>query len=256
MTTPKRLDLPFSDVEIRRLRRHRGEPRGVFPKKLPELPADVVRVRDEFMNAWLDELPQKYSLVEQFNHRYPLRNLDAAATYRTLDIGAGRGEHIAYEDLGTQEYYALELRQSLADKIKARYPAVHTVVGNIESQLDFADGFFDRVLAIHILEHLPNLPRALDEIKRLLRPGGTFSVLLPCDPGFAYSIARNISARPLWERHYDVPYDLFIACEHINNPEEIRTELAKRFTFQHSAYFPLYLPIKDINLIIGYTLTH
>jgi len=213
-------------------------------------------VRDQFMNEWLDELPQKYGLVERFNHTYPLRSVRAGQQYRTLDIGAGRGEHIGYEDLRQQDYYALELRQSLADKIKAKFPAVNTVVGDIQTRLDFPDGCFDRVLAVHILEHLPDLPRALDEIKRLLKPGGTFSVLIPCDPGLAYAVARNISARPLFERNFNLPYDLFIAVEHINNPEEIRAELAKRFAFQHSAHFPLYLPIKNMNLIIGYTLVH
>ena len=30
-----------------------------------------------------------------------------------------------------------------------------------------ADGYFDRILAVHVLEHLPNLPAAIRECYRL-----------------------------------------------------------------------------------------
>lgn len=234
----------------------RGEPRGVWPKQLPAETEEQARIRDAFMNAWLDELPQKYGMVENFNHHYPLRSMEAGKTYRTLDIGAGRGEHIRYEDLANQTYYALELRQSLADKIQAHFPDVQTVVGDIQDRLDFEDGAFDRILAVHILEHLPDLPRALDEIKRLLAPEGVFSVLIPCDPGLAYEFARNISARPMFERRFNMSYDWLIALEHINNPPEIIGELEKRFNIVDRTYFPLYIPVPNLNLIIGLTCTH
>jgi ubiquinone/menaquinone biosynthesis C-methylase UbiE len=35
--------------------------------------------------------------------------------------------------------------------------------------MPFEDGYFDRVIAIHVLEHLPDLPRALREISRLMK---------------------------------------------------------------------------------------
>ncbi|MCE7981066.1 MAG: class I SAM-dependent methyltransferase [Caldilinea sp. CFX5] len=38
--------------------------------------------------------------------------------------------------------------------------------------LDFADGAFDAVIANHMLYHVPDLPRALSEIRRVLKPGG------------------------------------------------------------------------------------
>lgn len=236
--------------------KNRGLPRGVFPKTIPPLSPEEQQISNEFMDVWLESLANNYGIVERFNHGYPLRQLDATQRYKTLDLGAGRGEHIRYENLANQDYYALELRQNLVDRIQADYPDVHTVQGDIQKRLDFPDGFFDRILAIHILEHLPDLPRALDEIKRLLKPNGTFSVLIPCDPGFAYSIARKISAKPLFERRFKLPYEIFIAREHINAPTEIRAELEKRFRVAHRAHFPLMIPVDDLNLIIGYTLTH
>lgn len=226
-----------------------------WPKSLPVLNAEQKRIREDFYNVWLTELPKRYGIVEWFNHTYALRSLKLlSAPIRTLDIGAGRGEHLEYEDLSQQEYTALELRPALAQQIKERFPLAKTMVGDIQDHLEVAEGTFNRILAIHVLEHLPVLPKALDEIHRLLSPEGFFSVLIPCDPGFAYELARNISARRIFEKHYKQSYDWFIACEHINMPHEIIGQLEQQFEIVHQTYFPLFVPVTPPNLIIGMTL--
>jgi 2-polyprenyl-6-hydroxyphenyl methylase / 3-demethylubiquinone-9 3-methyltransferase len=45
--------------------------------------------------------------------------------------------------------------------------------GRLE-RLPFADGGFDAVVAADVLEHLPDLPAAVDELARVLAPGGSF----------------------------------------------------------------------------------
>jgi SAM-dependent methyltransferase len=42
--------------------------------------------------------------------------------------------------------------------------------------MQFDDGSFDCVVANHVLEHVSNVPRALAEIRRVLKPGG-FAIL-------------------------------------------------------------------------------
>jgi SAM-dependent methyltransferase len=228
-----------------------------WPKQLPQFTDEQQRIYEDFKDVWLTELPKKYGIIETFNHQYPLRSLnEIQEPIRTLDVGAGRGGHIHFEDLSRQTYTALELRAELAKQIEKSFPSVNIVIGDIQNRLELEDGAFNRILAIHVLEHLPDLPRALDEIKRLLSKAGRFSVLIPCDPGFAYELARNLSARRIFEQRYKQSYDWYVAAEHINTPSEIIEQLEQRFEITHHIHFPLLLPIPTINLVIGLTFKH
>src|SRR5690348_14927519 len=135
----------------------------------------------------------------------------------------------------------------MAAILRERHPAVATVTADCQEPMPFADASFDRVLAIHVLEHLPNLPAALAEIRRLLKPSGRFVVVIPCEGGLAYSLARRISAQRIFERRYGMSYDWFIASEHINVPAEIVDECATHFRVVRRRHFPLIVPLTALN---------
>jgi SAM-dependent methyltransferase len=230
---------------------------ALWPKSIPELTPEQKQISDDFMRYWHEVLPKKYGVVDDFNHGYPVSH--APPSFRTtLEIGAGLGEHLVYEKLTPeqeQNYVALELRANMAEKIQERFPQIRTCVGDCQGQLDFPAGHFDRILAIHVLEHLPNLPAAVREMHRLSHPEhGVFSVVIPCEGGFAYSLARRISAQRIFERRYHQPYDWFIQREHINRPHEILRELEPFFEIGHNSFFPLRVPAIWCNLCIGLTL--
>ena len=227
----------------------------VWPKTVPVLTADQERIRDEWMKIWLTEHQSKgllSVLVEQFNHRYPLRSASKGA--RTLEVGAGVGAHAAFEDLDSQDYHCVELRQELCDEISRRYPKAHAAVGDCQQRLDFPDAHFDRAIAIHVLEHLPDLPRALDEIRRVLKPDGRFSVVIPAEGGLGYQLAREISSKRLFEKRFHTSYDWYIKSEHVNSAREVLAELERTFVVDHQLYYPALVPSVDLNLLIGLTL--
>lgn len=230
-----------------------------WPKVLPALTPEQQHRSDTFMKLWHEELAghPRYGLIENFNHRFPVRH-SRPGFKTTLEIGAGLGEHLAYEKLSpeqTQHYYCNEYRENMAAEIRLRFPDVQTVVGDCQQPLPFADGFFDRYIAVHVMEHLPNLPAAIREAYRVLnKQRGQMLIVIPSEGGPAYSLARKISAERVWKRHFDVSYAEFYTREHINRPPEILAELDPYFTIERRSFFPLGVPWWQINLCIGYSL--
>jgi ubiquinone/menaquinone biosynthesis C-methylase UbiE len=230
-----------------------------WPKTIPPLTPQQQIISDDFMQHWHEELAKKtrYNAIERFNHLYTIKN-SPNDFITTLEIGAGLGEHLRYETLTpeqTKNYVALELRENMANEISKSFPEVQTLIADCQARLPFENGYFDRIIAIHILEHLPNLPLTVREMYRLChKQNGFFSVVIPCEGGFSYSLARKISAQRIFERRYKQSYDWFIKREHINVPAEILQELDRYFDVVHKGFFPLAIPSVTMNLCIGLTL--
>jgi ubiquinone/menaquinone biosynthesis C-methylase UbiE len=229
-----------------------------WPKVLPPMTSEQKRISDEFMKLWHQELPNKFGIVEKFNHSFPVRH-SRPGFRASIEIGAGLGEHLLHEKLTPEQeenYHAVELRENMAIEIRRRFPRVKAIVGDCQSRLAFPDGYFDRYIAVHVLEHLPNLPACLKEAYRLLnKERGQMLVVIPCEGSPAYSFARKISAERVYNRHFKGGYTWLISREHINRPHEIFAELDPYFTVEKKVLFPLpFLPFVFNNLCIGISL--
>jgi SAM-dependent methyltransferase len=229
-------------------------PPAKWPKIVPTLSPERQAIRDDFMRSHLEAMQTKwYGFIGRFDNKYALRTFVPGS--KTLEIGAGIGEHLNWEKYQEQEYHAIEMRQELCDKLRSLYKGVNAIVADCQKTMPFENEYFDRVIAIHVLEHLPDLPKALKEIWRLLKTNGKLSVVIPCEGAWAYSIARRISAKPHFEKKYNDSYDWLIASEHLSKPGEIIYELKQLFEIVHTRYFPLLVPVINFNLTIGLTLT-
>jgi len=228
--------------------------RDKFPKKFPKLSKRKKAISDSFMKLWHKEI-KKFSLIENFNHNYVAKS--KAITKKNnnvLEVGAGIGNHLRYEKFLNQNYHCLKLRDNMIKEIKKKFPKVKCIKANIEKKTNFKNNYFDRIHAIHVLEHLTNLPKALDEIYRIIKPDGIFQVVIPCDPGFLYSIARKISAERIFKKKFKIDYKWFIEREHINTPKEILYLIKERFSIIEKKYFPFLIPSINFNLVLGLTL--
>ena len=181
-----------------------------WPKTLPPLTPDQRRINDEFVKHWHDRLTGAwYGLIEGFNHNYPVRH-SRPGFVSTLEIGAGLGEHIRYETLTPEQeknYHAMELRENMAAEIRKSFPRIKVTGGDCQKQMEFGEGSMDRVIAVHVLEHLPNLPGAIREAYRLLnKERGQFLVVIPTEGSLAYSIARKISAEREYKKTFGGDY--------------------------------------------------
>lgn len=226
-----------------------------WPKQRPELSTRQISVMEDWYATFLnDVLPGKFGWIDRIGHQYAMRSLLPGG--RTLEIGPGNGSHITMEPLVDQnEYVALELRESLSRQIIEQYPNLRVVVGDCQERLDFPDDYFDRVLAIHVLEHLDNLPAALAEVSRVLTPTGRFSVVIPCEGGSLYSLGRRFTTQRVFERRYKMPYEWMIRYDHINVAREVVNELRKVFSLEHQGFYPFRVPSIDMNIVLGLTLS-
>jgi len=230
--------------------------------KWPKTPTPLTReqraAHDDFMKRWHEILPRRYESIERFNHLFPVR-YSRAGFRRTIEVGAGLGEHLRHERLSPEQessYSVVELRANMAERIRARHRHISVIVGDCQDRQPFPDGHFDRYLAIHVFEHLPNLPACVAESWRLLdKRRGQLLVVIPCEGGLAYSLARRLSAQPIFERTYRMPYRAFVEHEHLNQPYEILAELRPYFSLEVQRFFPLpLLSSVSLNLCLGLAL--
>ena len=115
---------------------------------------------------------------------------------RVLDAGCGPGGNGAW--LATHgDVVGVDLSPDALAFVKARRPATVPVRASVEA-LPFASGTFDAIVGITILYTVPDDARALDELVRVLRPGGA---LLLVEPAFA-ALGRAHDATVHGRRRY------------------------------------------------------
>lgn len=90
---------------------------------------------------------------------------------RVLDVGCGPGHFLERLQTGARAVDAIGVDLSLGMAKKARGRGGVTAVASAEA-LPVPDEALDVVLAMHMLYHVPDMERAVGELRRVLRPGG------------------------------------------------------------------------------------
>lgn len=100
---------------------------------------------------------------------------------RVLDIGCGTGISAPYYIEKGCEYRGADIAPRMVEQARTNVQSdqVEFSVGDVESGLDFPDGHFDLVIALGLVEYLDKLDAALDEMVRVVRPGGSIVVTVP-----------------------------------------------------------------------------
>jgi SAM-dependent methyltransferase len=116
------------------------------------------------------------SLVDRWA---PERRSDAAL----LDVGCGYGHLLArFQD--RYELYGVELSEHAAAEARSRLPRAHVLRADLQRGLPFRERF-DVVLAINVIEHLPDPRAGVRALREALVPGGIAVIHLPTINGAA-----------------------------------------------------------------------
>ena len=170
---------------------------------------------------------------------------------KVLEVGAGTGEHIKYIRHRFNEYWATDANLTMLNQVTEK--AMSEKIGNVfvqeedATKLSFSDGNFDRVIATHVLEHIPEPHKVLKEWARVIKPGGILSLALPCDPGFAWRFGRMLGPRKTFQK-VGIDYDYWMAREHINSINNLVTFVRYYFPVIQEQWLPCRIPSMDINL--------
>jgi ubiquinone/menaquinone biosynthesis C-methylase UbiE len=104
-----------------------------------------------------------------------------------LEIGIGTGR-IALPVLATgRDVTGVDIAQAMVERLREKYAALRAAeperpwgalrveLGDVTA-LSFADASFDAAVAVHVLHLIPEWRRAVDEVLRVLRPGGALLI--------------------------------------------------------------------------------
>lgn len=182
-------------------------------------------------HAWCEE---RFTVADHFS--------------RVIEVGAGSGVHLAYVRHGFDEYIMTDLNPPMLDKIAPSERAGCVLTAREDaSSLSFADASFDRLIATHVLEHLVSPHEVLREWARVLKPGGTMTLVLPCDPGLGWRLGRAIGSRSKFIKA-GIEYDYWMAREHVNPINNLVPILRYYFEDIDEQWLPMRVPSMDVNL--------
>lgn len=130
-----------------------------------------------------------------------------------LELGSGSGEHLPFVRHAFDSYIMADLRmpQELPDD-----PRVSFVEADVSS-LPIASDSQDRLIATCLLHHLAEPFRALEEMRRVVRPGGVLSIMIVSDPGLAYRVIQRLSSGRRYRRAGFSDWRALHAMEHRNH---------------------------------------
>ena len=136
--------------------------------------------------------------------RFPVRPGD-----RVLDLGCGGGRHAFEVYRRGADVVAFDLDPAELAPVTGMFGAMRTAgettaqagasaISGDATAMPFGDGMFDRVIAAEVLEHVGDDQRAMNELARVLRPGGLAAITVPasCPNGCAGRCPLSITRSP------------------------------------------------------------
>lgn len=120
--------------------------------------------------------------------------IDLNRVHKVLDIGCGVGFMARY----LNERYGMEVmgvdvdpeQIECAEEYSKEHDEVHFAVADA-TQLPFEDNNFDLVMSFMVIHHIGDWKRTLQEIRRVLKPQGTYIMYEITYPGFAVKALRS-----------------------------------------------------------------
>lgn len=194
----------------------------MYPRPVP-----FSRYTDSGAYHWVECDRRSSSYNPPLRARYEAVVRRAAAAKRVLDVGCGDGYLMGLLSPGCERVFGVDAEQrgvALASAQLRSFPNCH-VTGASCYALPFPPRYFDAVLLADVIEHLEDPALCLQELRRVLAPGGVVFVTTPLGrpdrklgwnhvkeysgPELAELLGRHfasVSVRYLWPRRWSRLY--------------------------------------------------
>jgi len=178
---------------------------------LGSVPAHVSGILDRPVDINLDSAPQR------LEYERIVARIVGDAPGSILDWGTGHGQIAAALQTRGLDVTAFDYDPDVSEPITRpldRFPAIVSHLSSDPVALPFEDDAFDAVLSCGVLEHVADPAGSLDEIHRILRPGGTLYVYkLPNRHSYLEWIAKRLGLYYHGKLPHDTLYTLRSAVE-------------------------------------------
>ncbi len=126
---------------------------------------------------------------------------------KLLEVGCGEGRGVEILLPHASGYLGIDKIQEVIDMLKEKFPKVEFKQAVIPPFKGIDDNSFDTVVSFQVIEHIENDKLFLEEIYRVLKPGGKAIISTP-------NINHTLSRNPWHEREY-TPQQLIDLCTSI-----------------------------------------
>ena len=135
---------------------------------------------------------------------------------QVLEVGSGNAEHFPHVRHNFETYFMTDIRQ-ISIPIEELNPKIKLMVLDCTDLSIFPNGSMDRLIATCLLVHLRDPQAALQEWRRVVRPGGVITLYLAPEPGLLLRLIRRWFSWPKAKRNGAVNPELLAYQEHRNH---------------------------------------
>jgi SAM-dependent methyltransferase len=174
---------------------------------------------------------------------------------RVLEIGPGDIRHMQFWNGRPSEYVRADIHQGMLAKASRKLEeggvACRPLLLRRGEPLPLGDASVDVVVSFYSLEHIYPLGSYLEQISRVLRPGGYLIGAIPAEGGLAWGLGRMLTSRRWFKKNTTIDPAKIICWEHPNFADDIINELDRHFVKPRLHLWPMrFFPFIDANLII------
>lgn len=105
-----------------------------------------------------------------------------------LEVGCGEGRGVEVLIEHAASYLGIDKIQEVVDRLQQKYPKSSFKQAFIPPFAGIADNSFDTVVSFQVIEHIQDDRLFLEEIKRVLKPGGKAII---STPNIRHTLSRN-----------------------------------------------------------------